>query len=274
MFLTPRNLIFLLLCAVAPWQGAIAETKSISLKQLINVSGSQRMLSQRLVKSYCQIGLGVFPQDSVKAIAQDVERFESQLNLLKRASDNPIYQEMLEWTTLAWERFKPLVQGAVQRDHVLRINHLAEDLLYTADQLTMLLQDSTNQREEMLVNVSGRQRMLAQRLAKLYMMKSWGFDYLSLNNEMDRIKNSYEHEIERLRAAPESTDKIRASLEEVMVQWIWFKSALERQGEPAYRLVVADASDTLLTMMDSITAQYAAMNYSFPRRTGALRETQ
>lgn len=137
------------------------------------------------------------------------------------------------------------------------MNHLAEDLLYTTDQITMILQDSSNNREEMLVNVSGRQRMMAQRLGKLYMLKTWGFDLLSINNEMERLKLVYDDALEQLRTAPESSDEIRASLEEVIVEWIWFRSVLERKNEPAYRLIVSDASDSLLDMMDKITIKFA-----------------
>ena len=237
------------------------ETKdSLSLKQLINLAGSQRMLSQRIVKLYCQVGLGVFSHDSYLSILEDADRFESQFRTLKASSDNEIYQEMLEWVNIAWGRFKPLVTAPVTRDNLLRINHLGEDLLYLSDQITMLLQDSANRREEMLVNISGRQRMLAQRLGKLYMMKSWGFDLLSVNNELLRIQKTFNRTLERLRTAPESNDQIRADLEEVVVQWIWFKSALERKGEPSYRLIVADASDALLHMMDDITFAYANLD--------------
>lgn len=236
------------------------EAKPRSLKQLINLAGSQRMLSQRIVKLYCQVGLGVFSHDSYLAILEDVDRFENQLSILKNASDDAIHQEMLEWVNIAWARFKPLVTAPVTRDNLLRINHLAEDLLYTSDQVAIMLQDSGNQREEMLVNVSGRQRMLAQRLGKLYLMKSWGFDLLSINQELARIELVFDGTLDRLRSAPESTAQIRSDLEEVYVQWIWFKSALDRKGEPSYRLIVADASDALLMMMDNITGQYAALN--------------
>jgi nitrate/nitrite-specific signal transduction histidine kinase len=249
--------VVLLLVALFPLQSIAENSEQHTLKQLINIAGSQRMLSQRLVKQYCQIGLGVFTHESVESITRDVERFERQLDILKKASDDPVFQEKLEWVGIAWQRFRPLVTGPVIRDNVLRMNHLAEDLLYTTDQITMILQDSSNNREEMLVNVSGRQRMMAQRLGKLYMLKTWGFDLLSINNEMERLKLVYDDALEQLRTAPESSDEIRASLEEVIVEWIWFRSVLERKNEPAYRLIVSDASDSLLDMMDKITIKFA-----------------
>lgn len=250
-------LTFLMTFLLFPLRVSAAdESSSLSLRQIINLAGSQRMLSQRIVKSYCQIGLGIFVKDSSLAIKHDVARFESQINVLKKYSDDEIYQEMLEWVSIAWKRFKPLVTAPVSREQVLRINHLAEDLLYVSDQVTIRLQDAGNQRGQMMVNLAGRQRMLAQRLGKLYMLKSWGFDLLSINNSLLQIKEEFNSVLERLREAPETTQQTLADLDEVIIEWTWFRSVLERQGEVSYGLIVADASDSLMKMLDKITGQY------------------
>lgn len=233
-----------------------------SLKDIINIAGSQRMLSQRIVKLYCQVGLGIFARDSKIAIKHDVARFESQLQKLRKFSGDELYQERLEWVTIAWARFKPLVLAPVTRDQAMHINHLAEDLLYVSDQITILLQDRGNERGQLMVNISGRQRMLAQRLGKLYMLQSWGFDLLSIQNSLVQIKEEFNIVLDLLRKAPETPDKTLADLEEVIIEWIWFRSVLERQGEISYGLIVADASDSLMNMLDKITSQYAAIENS------------
>lgn len=256
----PVLFIALLIAFLTTPLSVSAETpETLTLQEIINLAGSQRMLSQRMVKSYCQVGLGILTKDSNVAIMQDVARFETHVEFLKKYSDDEIYQEKLEWVTIAWQRFKPLITAPVSRDKVLRINHLAEDLLYASDQITIMLQDQGNQRVQMMVNVSGRQRMLSQRLAKLYMLQSWGFNRMSINDSLLKVTAEFNAVLDRLRKAPETPQQTLAHLEEVNIEWIWFKSALERHGGESYGLIVADTSNALTNKLDKITEEYTAI---------------
>ena len=44
--------------------GQPASAQEASLAEAVNQAGYQRMLSQRIVKAYCQIGIGVMPDVS------------------------------------------------------------------------------------------------------------------------------------------------------------------------------------------------------------------
>lgn len=253
--------ILLLFGVMLQPSGAVASDKAhISLKDIINIAGSQRMLSQRIVKQYSQIALDVFPDDSKKEIDRSIVRFEDQLIFLKHYSNDDVFQETLEWVTIAWNRFKPLVTDPVSRDNIRRINHLSEDLLYVTNKVVNILQDIGNRPADRLVNIAGRQRMLSQRLAKIYLLQSWGFDSLSLGDELKRASRQFDEVLERLRRAPETTPEIALNIEQAITQWIWFQNVLEQHGDASYRLIVADASDSLLQMMDTVTTQYAEID--------------
>ena len=54
-----------------------------------------------------------------------------------------------------------------------------------------------------------------------------------------------------------------------MIQWTWFKSVLDQHGNHVtFRLIVADAADALLLMMDHVTQLYEQLATSQQARTG------
>ena len=66
---------------VLGWIAVAAHASDLSA---IDVSGQQRMLSQRIVKAWCQIGLNVQPELSRKQLDASIRRFEDNLRLLEQ----------------------------------------------------------------------------------------------------------------------------------------------------------------------------------------------
>ena len=108
----------------------------------------------------------------------------------------------------------------------------------------------------LVINLAGRQRMLSQRRAKFYFLREWGFDSLTIQAEQEAARNEFEGALSPLAAAPENSKEITKALEEVSLQWAWFKHAVSLQGEEAFRLIVADSSEEILQSMEEITGQY------------------
>jgi nitrate/nitrite-specific signal transduction histidine kinase len=242
-----------LLCTGA----AVAAT--VDEAQMIDAAGRQRMLTQRIVKAYCQIGLQVTPAVSRAQLVGAVSRFDSQLgSLADRASTTETRAAVAQVSRL-WRGFRQTARGRVSRDGALALAVRSEGLLAASQSLVQLLERNAGTPEARLINVAGRQRMLSQRLAKLYMLRAWNVDAPTSRADIDAAAEQFASALATLRAAPQNTPAIRRELEAVTLQWEWFRSAVELQGAESYALVVADASESILNSMDLITAKYAAL---------------
>lgn len=230
-----------------------AETGHVSA---VNQAGRQRMLTQRIVKAYCQIGLDVAPQASRRQIDASVALFEAQLAELREIAGSRETRAVVEEVERLWRPFKAVATGPVHRAGAQQLMNASEDLLRAANDLTTLMEVRSGNPLGHLVNISGRQRMVSQRLAKLYMLQAWGFDSPQLRGEMSTAAALFDNVLSELERAPENTDAIRSQIEAASLQWEWFRNVLELQGDPAYRQLVAEASESVLESMERVTALY------------------
>jgi len=224
---------------------------------LVNRAGEQRMLSQRIVKFYCQVGMDVTPSQSRAGLEDSIARFAANVEVLgPAAARGPHTAQAFERLTRAWELVRAAASRPPSRDSALVLARHAEDVLAAAERLTRAMEDASAQPTSRAINLAGRQRMLSQRVAKAYMLRSWGVDSAAVREEMDSAANEFNGALALLMARPENTDQLRRELQDLALQWEWLQTAVSSEGALSYRLVVADASEAILAAADRITRLY------------------
>lgn len=249
-------LIFILCTSLLAGMSTGVSAEKLTLASAIEKAGLQRMLTQRIGKAYCQIGIGVYPQASREQLFQAVEMFDTQLNELEAFAPTPQIKEALLQVRQLWRPVKTVATNEVTKEGAKKVAYLNDDLLHASHKVVQLLQDTSNTAYPRLVNLSGRQRMLSQRLAKFYMLKVWGFDTLTIADEVENTKNDFTGALETLLAATENTEAISRQLDAVYQDWTWFQKALNVKDTDPFPKLVADVSESILVRMDDITRKY------------------
>ncbi len=255
------SLIFLaaaLLVADAASNSAFAQIANIN--EAINKAGRQRMLSQRMAKAYLQIGQTVDTERSKKILDTSIALFDRQLVELKNFSPTPEIKNTYLNLERAWLTYKDVLVGAkptqegarkvvAQSDAVLELAHAGNSLLV----------DLSGSESGPLVGVAGRQRMLSQRMAKLYQAEGWGVAPNGAAAELQKARKDFNIGLIALANAPATTRAIKDELELSKQQWLFFENALDARGTTDNKLLatnVATTSERLLETMDNITAMF------------------
>lgn len=233
----------------------------MSQAEAINIAGRQRMLTQRITKSYLQIGLGADADRSRRQLREAVALFESQYERLRAYAPTDEITGALHEIEPVWSEFRQVAQADTPDTRsAVRLADLDEHLLDLCEAVVYLIEDLAGDSYARLVNTAGRQRMLSQRLAKFYMMAASDLAKPSTHAQMDRVSNEFKGALHTLRSAPENSVGINEKLERVFEQWVWMESSLDMQDGAYYPLIVDDASEKILTLMDSITGMYARID--------------
>lgn len=224
--------------------------------EAINLAGQQRMLSQRIVKSWCQIGLNVQPGLSKRQLDASVRRFDDNLKALDVAVVSSEARGALAGLRAAWAPLRTTALGVIRQADAALLDARAEDVLMAAERLTRTLQDQSAAPVSRWVNLAGRQRMLSQRLVKVYMLRQWGVDNARLRDELESVQNEFSGALASMQQRTGNSAALREEVDKLALQWEWLRTALATEGAESFRLILAEGGDAVLELADQVTLLY------------------
>ena len=237
---------------VAPLAGAAQGPDALNL---VNRAGEQRMLSQRVAKSFAQIGLNVQPMAAKQEFDAAVARFEENLRVIEQGAGEAA-KASLERLRQTWAPLRQATRGQPRRESAIWVAHQADEVLAAAEVLVRNVQNAETGSTGRLVAQAGRARMLSQRIAKSYLLISWGDTSDATRAEMDTAVNEFAGTLAALRQRSENTPEIQRELDEMAQHWEWMQTALAAEGASSYRLIVTEAAEAILASADRTTRLY------------------
>ena len=257
-----RLAAFVLACLVVVLGGFSEDSRAqiSDFNSAINKAGRQRMLSQRMAKAYLQIGQDIDAERSKKILDGSISLFDRQLVELKNFAPTPEIKSAYLNLERAWLAYKDMLVGArPTREGAKKVVAQSDAVLELAQAGAAMLVDLSGSESGPLVGVAGRQRMLSQRMAKLYQAVNWGVAPNGAAAELQKARKDFNVGLIALATAPATTRAIKDEVELSKQQWLFFENALDA-GEAADKKVlatnVATTSERLLETMDNITAMF------------------
>lgn len=232
-----RKITLLLLSLTISSSTIAQEFGKLTFNKAVNISGKQRMLGQKMGKIYLYLLENPEDENAKRDLQTTKVIFEKQNEILYSNAVSIQTKRKVEDVNSLWGKLGPLFEKKPNISDAKKILADNSKLLRSSDAVvqSIILDAETNSQHlsdntlddnidlKKVINLSGKQRMLAQRLALYYYANNSSLKSTANMNDLRGTYMSFDNAISDLLISNFNNDKSEQVLGEAMRDWELFK---------------------------------------------------
>lgn len=234
---------------------------AVNVGTAVNKAGQQRMLTQRIVKAYFMMASDINADEAKKQLDASVGLFEQNLMMLQDFSPNKEIKKALDDVENIWLDFRMTALSNVDSKVAKKFLEDGDELLGKCQNVVDKITEYSGAHSAKIVDVSGKQRMLSQRIAKYYVAYYFGLKDGTIVERMNKAVQEFDAALRMLDDYSGNTGEINDKLRKVHAQWMFAKKGLEGfpNDDELKPYIIAVSMDSVMTKMNELTGDYASL---------------
>lgn len=247
---------------IALFLSCLTLAQPLTLTEIIDQAGQQRMLSQRIAKAYLLKGITAQNEKGEDQLISAITHFNKNFYNIKSHKSSKALPHELKQVKNHWLLFKDLITQTNTPSNELKVIKQSDNLLNAAHTYVKKLEMITGEELSEVVGTSGKQRMLSQRIARYYLAYHRG---LGEQEWLERVYDDlaeYENTLLYLKTTSVNTKAINTMLRKAHSNFRFtnqgFDGILSFTPERLVHVAIS-STEMMLYRMDTLTKQYAAL---------------
>jgi hypothetical protein len=203
-------------------KGAFNNTETLNIIKLIQATGTQRMLTQRIMLFYLATKQDIDAVNSQRKLTFAIDEYKSTLKQLETSNfHSQDIRTELEVIQQDWTSLNTLLNNLDNDvDQINQMMSLADNISQKADRISLLYEDlGTKLTISKAINVASYQNMLTQRIAKSYVALAYGYSPTKHKHEiLESVDLFEEHMLSMIRSSG-ATEDLKATVGVVKTMW-------------------------------------------------------
>ncbi len=246
-------LVFSLLSSFFTYSLLAVDIKNIY--DAVDIAGKQRMFTQRMLKDYAMVGMKNSFGNADEDLNNTISEFDDHLHALHDYTKNSEIKKSTKKVEEIWLPIKKVLETPPSKNKVVKLQENLELLLSVTNDTTGLFAKETGKESGKIVDISGRQRMLSQRMASLYMLKVWGIDDDKFKEKMKSSMQLFKSSLEELQKSELNTAEINKLLTKVERSFMFFE-VMNKSSNIFIPSLIYKKSNDILNNMNKATQCY------------------
>jgi len=226
--------------------------------EAVNIAGKQRMFTQRMLKDYAMVGMrNTFgnPEEDLKNVISQFD--DAQSSLIKFAKNDDTKQK-IEAVNKLWAEIKKELEAEPKKEKVQDLQIKLDNLLALANEATQAFVKESGNSSSEIVNIAGRQRMLSQRMAGLYMLQVWGVEDPQFKKKLEDSMSLFSASLEKLEKYEKNSEDIKKILNKVKRSYRFFEM-MSKSTQRFIPTLIYKKSNDILQDMNEVTIKYTQL---------------
>jgi hypothetical protein len=210
-----------------------------------------------MLKDYALLGMNISYGNISGELQESIQTFDANLAELRKVKGGNKMTTLLQEVESQWNPIREILRKPPQKPLAKKLRQDLEQLLTSTHRVVEALEELAGSKAGGTVALSGRQRMLSQRMAALYAMGAWRVEGFEFMPEFKKVVSEFRTAQDQLLASSLTTPEIRKELEATERNFRWFEYSAKKESEKFIPSLILRAADQILKHMDKATRLYA-----------------